>query len=477
MSETSNHKRRTKIVATLGPTSNSAEIIKELFEAGVNMFRLNFSHGSHDDMKALVSIIRDLEKETGHPIGILADLQGPKLRIGEFENGEIELEQDQTFRFDLDSAPGTNERVQLPHPEVLGVLEEGGRIFLDDGKVRAEITNKGKDFVETRILSGSKLSNKKGLNVPGAVIPIPALTDKDKEDLSVALEMGVDWIAQSFVQTPDDVSEARTLIEDKAALMVKLEKPSALSHLDEIIDLADGVMLARGDLGVEIPPENVPAVQKHVVRTVKEKGKPVVVATQMLESMITNARPTRAEASDVATAVYDGTDAVMLSAETANGEYPLRSVELMNRICVSTEQDETYMEIMENVRPDALMDDPSDAITSAAYYVSQDVLASLIVTYTVSGSTALRMARQRPEVPILCLTPELDVARRVSVSYGVYAVHTPDTIEDFAGPADHASNIAKEHKLAHKGERFIITAGVPFATKGSTNILRIAEID
>lgn len=471
-----NENRQTKIVATLGPASSDAEIIEKLLEAGANVFRLNFSHGTHDDHAALVKIIRKLEEQRGAPITILADMQGPKLRIGDFTGGEVELKQDQTFRFDLDTAPGDSARVNLPHPEVMDVLEEGGRIFLDDGKVRARITKKGKDFAEAVILSGAKLSNKKGLNVPGALIPIPALTDKDKTDLKAALDMGVDWIAQSFVQTPEDVKEARALIGDRAALLVKVEKPAALTHIEEIIDLSDGVMLARGDLGVEIPPEDVPSVQKRIVRMVRETGKPIIVATQMLESMITNARPTRAEASDVATAVYDGADAVMLSAETAAGKYPVRSVEIMARICVRTEEDETYAQMMEDMRV-VETDDPSDAITTAAYYVAQDVDAVAIVTYTMSGSTALRMARHRPEVPILCLTPNETVARRVNLSYGVRAIQYAENLEDFTGPAKHAAKIIEDMGYAAKGERFIMTAGVPFGTPGTTNLLRIAEVE
>lgn len=467
--------RQTKIVATLGPASADAETIRTLVEAGANLFRLNFSHGTHDDHRAKLDIIRALEKDLDRPIGILADMQGPKLRIGKFANGKITLEKNQTFRFDLDSALGDETRVNLPHPEVLGALTEGGLFFLDDGKVRARITKKGKDFVEATILSGAELSDKKGLNVPGAVIPIPALTDKDKIDLRAALDMGVDWIAQSFVQTPDDVAEARALIDGRAALMVKLEKPSALEHLDEIIAGADGVMLARGDLGVEIPPEDVPAVQKRVVKRVREAGKPIVVATQMLESMVHNARPTRAEASDVATAVYDGADAVMLSAETASGAYPLRAVEIMARICLRTEEDETYLQMMEDMRPHTV-GSPSDAITTAAYYVAQDIEAVCIVTYTMSGSTALRMARQRPEVPILCLTPDMGVARKLAVSYGVHAVHAPETTDDFTGPARHAAKIAQAQGLIEKGQRFVMTAGVPFGVAGTTNILRIAKV-
>jgi pyruvate kinase len=468
--------RQTKIVATLGPSSNTEAAVSALFAAGVDVFRLNFSHGEHKNHAAMVRIIRKLEKSFNRPIGIIADLQGPKLRIGKFAKGKIALKAGQSFRFDMSSALGDEKRVNLPHPEVLKVLKKDSLIFLDDGKVRARVIKKGKDFVEVKIAAGSALSNNKGLNVPGVFIPIPALTAKDRKDLAAALKMGVDWIAQSFVQTPEDVKEARKLIKGRAALMVKLEKPSALEKLEEIIALADGIMLARGDLGVEIPPEDVPSVQKRVVRRVREQGKPVIVATQMLESMITNSRPTRAEASDVATAVYDGADAVMLSAETAAGDYPVKAVEIMDRICRRTEEDETYHQMMALNHPDTLSD-PSDAITTAAYYVAQDVDAAAIVTYTMSGSTVLRMARQRPEIPVLCLTPKEKVARRLTLSYGVHAVYAPEIQGNFSGPVPHACRILQAQGIAKKKERFVLTAGVPFGTPGSTNILRIAEVE
>ena len=470
------HHRQTKIVATLGPASADKEGIKALLEAGANVFRLNFSHGTHEDHAKSVELIRGLEKETGRLIGIIADLQGPKLRIGKFKDGSIALEKGQTIRFDLEDAPGDSTRVSLPHPEVLEVLEAGSKIFLDDGKVRVEVTAKGKGYIEGVVKSGSKLSDKKGFNLPGTVVPIPALTLKDRHDLEAALGMGVDWIAQSFVQTPEDAHEAKTLIKGRAALMLKLEKPSALVHLPELLELADGIMLARGDLGVEIPPENVPAVQKRVIKQVREAGKPVIVATQMLESMIENSRPTRAEASDVATAVYDGADAVMLSAETAAGKYPEKAVEMMQRIIQRTEEDEFYIELAEANRPDAI-GSASDAITTAAYYVALDIEAACIVNYTMSGSTALRTARQRPEMPILCLTPDMNVARRLTLSYGVNPVHTPETVDDFTGPARHAAKIAEEKGFAEKGESFVMTAGVPFGVAGTTNILRIAQVE
>lgn len=440
------------------------------------MFRLNFSHGSHADHARMVKFIRAIEKETGRPIGIMADLQGPKLRIGAFKKGSVTFKKGQKIRFDLDSAPGDESRVNLPHPEVLKVLKQGSLIFLDDGKVRAKVIKKGANFVEAVIEAGSRLSDKKGLNVPDAVIPVPALTSKDKKDLKAALALGVDWIAQSFVQRPEDAAAAKKLIDGRAALMVKLEKPSALTKLDEILEIADGIMLARGDLGVEIPPEDVPAAQKRVVRLSRERGRPVIVATQMLESMIANPRPTRAEASDVATAVYDGADAVMLSAETAAGEYPAQAVEIMDRICMRTEGDETYKRMMEANHP-GTMRSPEDAITTAAYYVAQDVGAAAIVTYTVSGSTALRMARQRPEIPVLCLTPRLKSARRLAVSYGVYAVYAPEIRGQFSGPAPHACRILRAEKIAKIGQKFVMTAGVPFGTPGSTNLLRIAVVE
>jgi len=470
--------RQTKIVATLGPAS--VHRVRELADAGVNLFRLNFSHGDHATHQNTYNTIRSVEEEIGRPLGVMADMQGPKLRVGEFKDGAIDLEIGQTFRFDMDKTPGDNTRVCLPHPEILGVLDVGNLIYMDDGNVRAEITAKGKDYVEAKILAGSHLSNRKGVNIPDAVIPVPALTEKDRKDLAFALDLGVDWIAQSFVQTPEDVQQAQELMKDehgnpRSALLVKIEKPSALEHIDEIIALADGVMLARGDLGVEIPPENVPAVQKSIIRKVRNLGKPIIVATQMLESMVHNARPTRAEASDVATAVYDGADAVMLSAETAAGEYPIEAVTIMDKICRRIEADDTYYELMDIDHPDA-EESSSDAITTAAYYIAETVEAKAIVTYTESGSTSLRMARQRPAEPIMCLTPNKHVARRLVVSYGIRPVHCTESVENFEGPAMMAAKYIIEEGLGTKGDRFVMTAGVPFGTPGTTNTLRIEKI-
>lgn len=467
--------RQTKIVATIGPASGDPDMMRTLFKAGVDVFRLNFSHGCHQDHRKNVETARALETEFGRPVALLADMQGPKLRIGKFKNDSIEIAKGMAFRFDLDTALGDETRVQLPHPEVIEAMDVGSEILLDDGKVRVCVTAKDKNGLDTEIMAGSKLSNNKGFNIPGVVLPIAALTEKDRIDLEAAIEMGVDWIAQSFVQKAEDVIEAQKLIKGRAALMAKIEKPSAVKCIKDIIDVVDGIMLARGDLGVEIPPEQVPAVQKRVVRQVRHAGKPVIVATQMLESMIDNARPTRAEASDVATAVYDGADAVMLSAETAVGNYPIEAVSIMNRICESTESDSNYRRIMNSDHPETEAD-PSDAITVAATHVASDIEAAAIVNYTTSGSTTLRTVRQRPDVPVLCLTQNMQTARRLVLSFGVRTLHVTD-INSFAETVERAVELVKEHGFAQQGDKIVLTAGVPFGVSGTTNVLRIADIN
>lgn len=451
-------------------------MIGQLFTAGADVFRLNFSHGNHADHLARLAIIRDLEKATGRPIGIIADLQGPKLRVGRFKNKSIDLKAGMIFKMDLDDTLGDESRVCLPHPEIIAVAEAGMKLLVDDGKVQLIVREKSKNGLVVEVLSGMKLSDNKGVNVPNVILPIPALTEKDRVDLAAAMDMGADWIAQSFVQRPEDIAETKKLSGGHAKVMAKLEKPSALERLDGIIELSDAVMLARGDLGVEIPPERVPPVQKLVVRKVRSAGKPVIVATQMLESMISSATPTRAEASDVATAIYDGTDAIMLSAETASGSYPIEAVQMMDRIAQSVENDPLYRPIMDAEHPDVSGDDVSDAISASAHYIAKDLKAAAIVTFTMSGFTARRAARQRPVTPILCLTPEIDTARRMALSYGVHPVHYTDVI-DFDDMVAGATGIAKTEGLATKGQRLVITAGVPFGTPGSTNVLRIAWVE
>ena len=467
--------RSAKIVATLGPSSSSPDQIRALFEAGVDVFRLNFSHGTHDDHHARFTAIRRVETATGRPIGILADLQGPKLRLGTFAEGPIELAAGARFQLDLNRQAGNEQRAPLPHPEIFEALQPGTELLLDDGRVRLEVETCGSSFADTRCLVGGTLSDRKGVNVPNAVLPLSAITEKDRADLSFALEHGADWIAFSFVQRPDDVAEGRKLVGGRAGVMVKLEKPSAIQHLHEIIELADGLMVARGDLGVEMPPEDVPSVQKQVVHACRVAGKPVVVATQMLESMVTAPTPTRAEASDVATAVYEGADAVMLSAETAAGRYPVESVAMMNRIACRVQEDPLYYSMLEGTRIEH-EHTPSDAISTAACQVANLVDAAAIVSYTTSGATALRAARERPEAPILVLTSNLGTARRLAVLWGAHCVHTSD-VKSFSDMVQKAVRIAHRERIAEIGQRVVITAGVPFGTPGATNILRIAWID
>ena len=467
--------RQTKIVATLGPASATEDVIEKIFLAGVDVFRLNFSHGKHEDHAERVRTIRAIETRHHRPIGIIADLQGPKLRVGKFKDDMVELKAGMVLRLDLDTTPGDTKRINLPHPEIIQTLDIGALILCDDGKVRMKIIGKGKDYLDAEVVSGTRLSNNKGVNVPNVILPIPALTEKDRKDLVAALDMGVDWIAQSFVQKPEDVAEARKLIAGRAALMAKIEKPSAIEKFDDILDMVDGIMLARGDLGVEIPPEDVPGVQKRIVRRVRYSGKPIIVATQMLESMIENPAPTRAEASDVATAIYDGADAVMLSAETAAGKYPVEAVSIMDRIAMRVESDTHYRTIMDSNHPDA-EHDASDAITVAACQVAQTINAVCITNYTSSGSTTLRTARQRPPMPILCLSHKLSTARRLMLSYGVHAVFTED-VTSFSDAVKEAVIRAAETGLAQKGQRLVLTAGVPFGTPGSTNILRVAWVE
>ncbi|MEZ5668191.1 MAG: pyruvate kinase [Alphaproteobacteria bacterium] len=468
-------RRCAKIIATIGPSSSDAATIAELFAAGVDVFRLNFSHGAHEDHKARYDMIRKVEADTGRPIAIMADMQGPKLRIGTFKDGPIVLEPGQAFRLDLDKTPGDSGRAPLPHPEILQALEVGTDLLLDDGKLRLRVTRADPGFAETEVVTGGPLSERKGVNVPNVVLPLSSLTPKDRRDLDYALSLGCDWIALSFVQTPDDVADARKLIGGRAGVLVKLEKPAAIDRLDEIIELADAVMVARGDLGVELPPEDVPGIQKRIVRRCRAAGKPVVVATQMLDSMVSSPSPTRAEASDVATAVFDGADAVMLSAETAAGKYPHEAVTMMNRIIRRTEADEQYRMLMQASHPTPDRTS-ADAITAAAAQVAETINARCIVTYTTTGSTTLRAARERPAAPIVCLTSKLETARRLAIAWGVHCDYTAD-VENFTDMVDKACRMAAQDEFATIGDRLVVTAGVPFGTPGATNVLRIAWVD
>ncbi len=467
-------RRNAKIIATVGPACSTEAVLAKLFEAGADVFRLNFSHGSHEDHKARFDVIRALEMKHGRPIGILLDLQGPKLRVGEFKGGRIELIPGMKFRLDLNPDWGDERRAPLPHPEVFRALAAGTDLLLDDGRVRLRVDECGADFAETTVVVGGEISDHKGLNVPSAVLDLSPLTRKDIDDLNYGLELGVDWVALSFVQRAEDVSEARKLIAGRAAIMTKLEKPAAIEHLDEIVALSDAVMVARGDLGVELPPEDVPGIQKRIIRACRQAGRPVVVATQMLDSMVHSPTPTRAEASDVATAVYDGADAVMLSAETAVGEYPAEAIAMMDRIIYRVERDPLYRRIMqaEHHDPEATS---ADAITAAARQVAKTISAAAIVTFSSTGSTTLRCARERPGVPIIGLTPRPDTARRLALAWGVHSVQIDD-LHSFSEMVTKAVASASREGFAKPGQRVVITAGVPFGTPGATNILRIALV-
>ncbi len=469
--------RRTKIVSTLGPASSTLAMITRLFEAGVDVFRLNFSHGAHEDHAERIAMLRALEASSGRPIGILADVQGPKLRVGKFEAGRAALAHGARFRLDLDEALGTADRVRLPHPEIIEAAAVGSTLLLDDGKLRLRVLEKGADYLHTEVLAGGILSDRKGVNVPDVMLPIPALTAKDRLDLDFALAQGVDYVGLSFVQRAEDVREARDIVAGRAWIMTKIEKPQALDNLDEILALSDCVMVARGDLGVELPPEEVPLAQKRIVREARLLGKPVVVATQMLESMISAPAPTRAEASDVATAVFDGADAVMLSAETAAGQYPEEAVEIMARIVRRVERDAGWQALMQASRP-APEHYAADAIAAAAQQVAQTVEARAIVAYTLSGPSALRIARERPDCPILGLAGTVSTARRLSLVWGVSARVADQgsdsvTLEDVVNAA---ANAARDDGLAVAGEAVVVVAGLPFGKAGSTNNLRIIRV-
>ncbi len=470
-----NAQRRARIVATLGPASSTRERIAALLDAGVNVFRLNFSHGTHEDHAARLRIIRELERERGRPIGIMQDLQGPKLRVGRIEGGKVMLEPGQRFRLDLDAAPGSARRANLPHPEIFASLEQGADLLLDDGKLRLRVDAFGPDFADTTVMVGGPLSDRKGVNVPGVVLPISPLTTKDRADLDFGLSLGVDWIALSFVQRPEDIDEARAVIGGRAnvKIMAKLEKPAAIEHLDAIIERADGIMVARGDLGVEVPPQKVPVLQQRIVRAARAAGRPVVVATQMLESMITAPVPTRAEASDVANAVYSGADAVMLSAESASGQYPVEAVTIMASIIREVEQDPAWRAGLDATHAAAQSTTP-DAICCALRRVVGLLEPAVTVAYTASGFSALRASRERPTAPILALTPDPMIARQLALAWGVHPQAFQAQLTDVSQMIDQAVAHALGSGLARPEDKVVVIAGLPFGCSGSTNLLHVA---
>lgn len=467
--------RNVKIVATLGPASDDREMIEALHKAGADVFRLNMSHGSHEEIREKHRIIREVEDDLGSTIGILADLQGPKLRVGVFAGDSEQLDNGAAFRLDLDEAEGDASRVCLPHPEIFAALEPGATLLVNDGKIRLKVKDCGTDYANCEVIAGGIISNRKGVNVPDVVLPLAALSDKDRADLEFVCELGVDWLALSFVQRPEDVTEARDLAKGRAALLSKIEKPSAVERFDDILKVSDGIMVARGDLGVELPVQNVPPIQKRLVRKCRAAAKPVIVATQMLESMIESPMPTRAEVSDVATAIYEGADAVMLSAESAAGDFPIEAVTTMDNVAKEVELDPTYTQIIESSRTADRMT-VADGIVAAAREIAETTDIVAICCFTQSGTTALYTARERPRVPVLALTPLVGTARRLALSWGTNCVIT-GRVDRFKEAVVSAVRAAREEGFAEETDHVVVTAGVPFNVTGSTNILRVAPCD
>ncbi len=466
--------RKVKILATLGPASSDRMTIANLFRAGADLFRINMSHTDHDMLRRLVSTIRDVESEVERPIGILADLQGPKLRIGTFAERSITLHPGQSFTLDDDPTPGNDQRVELPHPEILAALLPGHRLLLDDGKVRLRVIEATPHRAVTMVEVGTMLSNRKGVSVPDSTIDMPALTEKDHADLVAALAAEVDWIALSFIQRPEDLIDVRKIVRGRAGVLAKIEKPQAVEHLGTIIEQADALMVARGDLGVEMPLERVPGIQKQITRAARRAGKPVVVATQMLESMISAPTPTRAEVSDVATAVFEGADAVMLSAESASGAYPVEAVTTMDRIAREVERDPYYVQILRAQRTDPEATG-ADAISAAARQIAETLHLAAICCFTASGTTAIRAARERPQTPVMALSPVVATARRLALVWGLHCI-VGEEPKDIDGMVERACRLAVRDGFAEPGERIIITAGLPLGTPGATNMLRMSLV-
>lgn len=467
--------RKVKILATLGPASAEEHMIQKLHEAGADLFRINMSHSSHEMMRTLIARIRSVEARCGRPIGILADLQGPKLRVGKFAETKVSLKVGQTFTLDNRDEPGDENRVFLPHPEILSAVQPGHRLLIDDGKLALRAEKCDGTSIVCTVVAGTKISDKKGVSLPDTLLPVGALTDKDRADLDAVLATDdVDWVALSFIQRPEDLAEVRKIARGRVGLMSKIEKPQAIERIDEIIELTDALMVARGDLGVEMPLESVPGLQKQMIRACRRAGKPVVVATQMLESMISAPVPTRAEVSDVATAVFEGADAVMLSAESASGEYPVEAVSTMASIASTIERDPHYSGIIYAQRPQPEATG-ADAISLAARQIAETLKLSAIVTYTSSGTTGLRAARERPQVPIIALSPIVQTARRLSIVWGLHCVVAQDAT-DLDDMVNRACRIVCAEGFGKPGDRVIISAGVPLGTPGATNMLRIAYI-
>jgi pyruvate kinase len=467
-------RRHTKILATLGPASDTPETIRALFDAGADLFRINMSHASQAVLARLHGHLRALAEDVGRPVGILADLQGPKIRLGRLPGGKRVLKEGERVRLVLEDTSDDPHDIPIPHPEIFQAIEQKHALLIDDGRVRLRLLRRADAEAEAVVEVGGEITDRKGVNMPDALLPLSAITPKDRADLDAALGLGIDWIALSFVQRPEDVAELKKIVAGRAGVLAKIEKPKALKNLDTILEHADALMVARGDLGVEMPLEAVPGLQKRIIRAARKAGKPVVVATQMLESMIAAPTPTRAEVSDVAEAVFEGADAVMLSAESAVGSYPVQAVAMMDRIAASVEGDPLYRSIIEAQRgtPERTS---ADAIMAAVHEVTETIEARAIVTWTKSGITAMRAARERSAAPIIAPTPSLAVARRLTLLWGTHSIVAQD-IRDFDGMVRRACEIARQEGFAEPGERIVVTAGVPLGTTGATNMLRVAHV-
>lgn len=467
-------RRKTKILATIGPASSSPEMIKALFEAGADVFRINMSHNAPAELEMKVRIIRELEESVGRPIAILADLQGPKIRLGKLPGEQREVHRGDKLRLVQKALVESGDDIPVPHPEIFAAIQPGDSLLIDDGKIRLKVVDADKNSAIAEVEVAGMLKNRKGINLPDTVLPISAMTEKDRSDLDAALRLGMDWIALSFVQRPDDMADLRKIVGHRAGCLAKIEKPRAIDWLPEILDLSDALMVARGDLGVELPIQEVPGKQKLITKMARKAGKPVVVATQMLESMITAPVPTRAEVTDVANAVFDGADAVMLSAESAAGQYPVEAVSMMDKIATTVEGDPQYVTMMDSQRNEPESTTP-DAIMAAVHEVTSTIHARAVVCWTKSGSTALRAARERSDAPIIALTPSIDVSRRLSLVWGLHCIYTEDA-QDLDDMVDRACRFAFLEGFAKPGERVVVTAGVPLRTPGATNMLRVAFV-
>ena len=469
--------RRTKIVATIGPATQDADTLRALIEAGATTLRLNFSHGDLENHRKNIQLIRQISFELQQPVGILQDLQGPKIRLGKFENGFIQLAKGDSFILTSRKIPGTQAESSVTYEPLVEEVPVGATILLDDGKVEMKVVGKDEEQhnLNCEVIVGGKLSNSKGVNFPGVYLSIKALTDKDKEDLQFGLNQNVDWVALSFVRNPQDVLEIKEIIQNstnrRVPVIVKIEKHEAIEQMDAILSLSDGVMVARGDLGVELPAEDVPVLQKRLIATANRLGIPVITATQMLDSMVDSPRPTRAEVSDVANAIFDGTDAVMLSNETAVGEYPVEAVATMARIAKRTEQEQ-----MERVEEEFSKSHTiPNAISQAVSQISNQLRAAAIMTLTRSGATARNVSKFRPKAPILAVTPLVDVSRQLQLVWGVnplLVVDLPSTGQTFQA----AMNVAQENELLQDGDLVVMTAGTLQGVSGSTDLIKVEVV-